>query len=295
MKEKNIKIAVIGGDLRQLYIAKELAELGYSVQVFGIEIQHLEGGENFSRAKTLTQAADEAFIMILPLPFSRDKVTLNAPFSASKIALSDVFSASQKIPYIAVGLIDESQRKAFSESSSVIDYAVGEEFALKNAYATVEAAMSIAIREIPITLRGAHCAITGYGRIGKLLVRALILAGAEVKVFARKALDRVSAELEGARAYDVSKIAENISGTDILINTVPSVIIDERALDVLPVRSTVIELASAPGGLSKKYAEERGIHYVNAQSLPGKYSPISAAKTIVESIFSALSEMEAEI
>lgn len=295
MKKKDIKIAVIGGDVRQLYLAKKLADRGYGVSVFGLEIQRLEGGENFIRATSLSEAADGALMMILPLPFSRDKAVLNAPFSAKKIALSDVYSVAKNLPYIAAGLLDEESRKRFSESSSLIDYAEREEFALKNAYATVEGAISIAIRETPTTLRGSVVAVTGYGRIAKLLVRTLISLGAKVKVFARKNLDRTSAELEGAKAYKISEISENISDVDLLINTVPSVIINEKALGKFPKNTVIIELASAPGGVNKRAAEDLGIHFVNAQSLPGKYSPVSAAETILESIFATLSEMEASI
>ena len=295
MKEKNIKIAVIGGDARQLYIAKELSNLGYDVYIFGIEIQRLEDGENFTRCQTLYEAADETFMMVLPLPFSRDKSTLNAPFSAKKIALSEIYAVSKEVPYIAAGLIDEVSRKKFSDDCFLIDYAQSEEFSVKNAYATVEGALSIAIREIPITLRGSIVAVTGYGRISKLLVRALVSLGANVKVFARKQLDRTSAGMEGARAYSISDIEENISDVDLVINTVPSVIMDKGALSMLSKRAVIMELASHPGGVVKRDAEDLGIHYVNAQSLPGKYSPISAAKTILESIFTELSEREVPI
>ncbi len=295
MNRKNIRIAVVGGDVRQLYLAKELSARGYDTAVFGMDVQKFESGENFIYAKTLSEAANGALMMILPLPFSRDKITLNAPLSADEIALSDIYAVSKKVPYIAAGIPDDTAVKKLSENSAFIDYAKREEFALANAFATVEGALAIAIREMPITLRGSVCAVTGYGRIGKILVRTLVMLGAKVKVFARKNLDRISAELDGASAYKISEIAQSISDVDLLINTVPSVIIGEEALRALPENAVIIELASSPGGIHGQDAEKLGVRLINAQSLPGKYSPESAAKTILESIFAALSEMEVPI
>ena len=227
---------------------------------------------------------------ILPLPFSRDKATLNAPLATEIINLSDIYAECSKVPYIAAGLPDSESKSRLSGTSLLIDYATREDFALKNALATVEGTLAIAIREMPITLHGSVCAVTGYGRIGKILVRTLISLGAKVKVFARKNTDRVSAEIDGAVSFDISDISENVYDVDILINTIPSVIIDENVLKSFPKSGIIIELASPPGGVDKHDAVTSGIRLVNAQSLPGKYSPESAATAIYGSIFSALCE-----
>lgn len=291
----NKKIAVIGGDVRQLYLAREFLKKGYTVTVFGIDIPRLDENDNLIYSKNLSEATENALMAVLPLPFSRDKITLNAPSSTETIFLSDIYTYCSKIPYIAAGLPDTESKNKLSGKSLLIDYATREDFTLKNALATVEGALAIAIREMPITLHGSVCAVTGYGRIGKILVRKLISLGASVKVFARKSNDRISAEIDGAKAFDTKDISKNIYDTDILINTVPSVIIDEKVLRNFPKSSIIIELASAPGGVDKHDAVISGIRFVNAQSLPGKYSPKSAAKAIYDSIFSALGEEGVEI
>lgn len=286
----NKKIAVIGGDIRQLYLARELLKKGFLVNIFGIDIQKLDENDSLIYAKSLREAVENSLIVILPIPFSRDKSTLNAPLATSVINLSDIYSACSNVPYIAAGLPDSESKSRLSDGSILIDYAVREDFALKNALATVEGALAIAIREMPITLHGSVCAVTGYGRIGKILVKTLVSLGARVKVFARKNTDRISAEIDGGTAFDIDDLAENISDVDILINTVPSIIIKEDVLKSFPKSSILIELASPPGGVDKHDAVIHGIRLVNAQSLPGKYSPESAAKAIYTSIFSALCE-----
>lgn len=291
----NRKIAVIGGDIRQLYLAKEFLKKGYTVTVFGIDMPRLDENDNLIYSKNLSEATENAFMAILPLPFSRDKTTLNAPSATETILLSDIFTSCADVPYIAAGLPDTESKNKLSHKSLLIDYATREDFTLKNALATVEGALAIAIREMPITLHGSVCAITGYGRIGKILTRTLIALGADVKVFARKGIDRISAQIDRAKAFDTKDISENIYDVDILINTVPSVIIEENVLRNFPKSAVIIELASLPGGVDKHDAVTRGIRLVNAQSLPGKYSPKSAAKAIYDSIFSALYEKGVEI
>ena len=291
----NKKIAVIGGDVRQLYLARELLKKGYVVTVFGIDIPRLDEKDNLIYSKNLSEATENAIMAVLPLPFSRDKITLNAPSSTEAILLSDIYSYCSDIPYIAAGLPDTESKNKLSGKSFLIDYATREDFTLKNALATVEGAVAIAIREMPTTLHGSVCAVTGYGRIGKILVRTLLSLGASVKVFARKNTDRISAQIDGAKAFDSKDISENIYDTDILINTVPSVIIEEKVLKNFPKSSIIIELASPPGGVDKHDAVISGIRLINAQSLPGKYSPKSAAKAIYDSIFSALREEGVEI
>ena len=291
----NKKIAVIGGDVRQLYLARELLKKGYTVTVFGIDIPRLDEKDNLIYSKNLSEATENAIMAVLPLPFSRDKITLNAPSSTETILLGDIYSYCSDIPYIAAGLPDTESKNKLSGKSFLIDYATREDFTLKNALATVEGAVAIAIREMPTTLHGSVCAVTGYGRIGKILVRTLLSLGASVKVFARKNTDRISAQIDGAKAFDIKDISENIYDTDILINTVPSVIIEEKVLKNFPKSSIIIELASPPGGVDKHDAVISGIRLINAQSLPGKYSPKSAAKAIYDSIFSALREEGVEI
>ncbi len=291
----NKKIAVIGGDVRQLYLARELSKKGYAVTVFGIDIPRLDEKDNLIYSKNLSEATENAIMAVLPLPFSRDKITLNAPSSTETILLGDIYSYCADIPYIAAGLPDTESKNKLSGKSFLIDYATREDFTLKNALATVEGAIAIAIREMPTTLHGSVCAVTGYGRIGKILVRTLLSLGASVKVFARKNTDRISAQIDGAKAFDIKDISENIYDTDILINTVPSVIIEEKVLKNFPKSSIIIELASPPGGVDKHDAVISGIRLINAQSLPGKYSPKSAAKAIYDSIFSALREEGVEI
>ena len=55
----NKKIAVIGGDVRQLYLAKEFLKKGYTVTVFGIDIPRLDENDNLTYIKTIKGSYQE--------------------------------------------------------------------------------------------------------------------------------------------------------------------------------------------------------------------------------------------
>ena len=275
------KIAVIGGDLRQLETAKAFAEEGYRVSVYGLDVLGDKPNvKNLTKAEDLKEALYLADCVILPLPFSYDNDKVNAPLSTKPIMLSELFAHLSRHQKIAAGLLGASLPEGFS----VFDYAAGETFAVKNARATVEGAIAIAIRESAITLCHANAVITGYGRIGKMLARTLADLVAKVTVIARSSRDRAWAWSEGFSAYGFHFLPELVKTCDFLFNTVPSEVITRSVLHAMREDTTVIELASLPGGIDLRAAGERHIRVTSALGLPGKYSPKTAGRIIADCV-----------
>ena len=69
------------------------------------------------------------------------------------------------------------------------DYAKREDFAYLNAVPTAEGAIQLAMEELPVTLAGAHCLVTGYGRVARALSELLVAMRANVTVAVRKCAD----------------------------------------------------------------------------------------------------------
>lgn len=277
------KIAVIGGDLRQLEAAKSFAQRGYDCQVFGLDVI---GDSRFTEtvpvraADSLADALRGADLVLLPLPYSHDGVTVHAPLSTQKITVSSLFTLLSEKQKIAAGLLGQSLPKPFS----CFDYAASEVFAIRNARATVEGALAIAIRETPMTLCGATVSVVGYGRIGKMLSSALASLGAKVSVFARSPDQRAWAQAEGLTAYALDSLGSQAHSWDVLFNTVPSRVITEEILAAMKKDAVIIELASLPGGVDLHGAAKHGIHMITASGLPGKYSPQSAGRIIADTV-----------
>ena len=268
------KIAVIGGDLRILEAAKALAIKGYSVFVYGIDVREGSLG-SANEAKSLEEALKNAGLVILPIPYSRDDGILNAPLSTHPIKLSELWELADDGVAIAAGMADGIPSKF-----RVFDYLKDEEFALRNAAASVEGAIAVAIRETDFTLLSSKCLVLGYGRIGKLLSGHLRDLGADVTVFARSPLDRVRSEISSIRALDYSSLAREAETADIIFNTVPTTLVTRSVLEGANREMVIIDLSSSPGGVDRHAADSFGIKTVTALGLPGKFSPKSAGKII---------------
>ena len=283
------KIAVLGGDMRQIHIARYYKEKGYEVITAA---NSLSDDEYPFNKESLSYLLSELDMMILPLPMTRDGITLNAPHSKDIISLDDIFSVTYGVAVIALPETNADIKKMISDDTFLIEYAKSEEFILKNALASAEGALAVSISESDKTIFGSVYAICGYGRIGRILTHMLVALGADVKVFARKSRDRTLAILDGANGFDISEISDNIYDVDVIINTVPAVIMGEKELSHRKKELIIIELASLPGGVCENVCESLGVRLISAHSLPGKFSAYSSAHYIIECICDILKENE---
>lgn len=278
------KIAVIGGDLRQLEAAKAFSVKGYECHVYGLDVVgDSRSFDGIIKSDSLSEALFSAHLVLLPLPYSRDGIHINAPLSTQKIKIASLFPLLSPRQKIAAGLLGATLPEGFE----AFDYAASESFAIRNARATVEGALAIAIRETPITLNGADILVVGYGRIGKMLASTLKDLGAKVTVIARRAADRALAWSQGLGGENYDAFVSLATHCDMIFNTVPAIVITAEILAALPKDTIIIELASPPGGIDLRDAAELGAHVVSALGLPGKFSPKTAGHIITDCVSDA--------
>ncbi len=261
-----MKIHLMGGDERQLYLADYISDRG-----FPVSLSYLGG----------TASPDwEADVLILPLPVSRDGETLNAPLSQETIPLKTIFEQF-KGSFLFGGKFPKSA------PSSAIDYLAPEEVTLANASLTAEGAVALAIQSTPFSLQKEPVLILGAGRIGQLLALRLIALGAKVTVAARRAESLALCEALGAEGRFYEDVPYR--RFRLVLNTVPAEVLPEGRLCLLPEGALLMELASAPGGFDPHLAEQLGLQVLPAPGLPGKLMPESAARCIGKFI---IKEME---
>lgn len=286
--DKNIKLALLGGDARQRYLACELANRGFETAVWGI------GGDacigEAVKCRDPQSAIASASAVILPLPATFDGVTLNSEYE-ERIKLNAILDMT--CAPIFGGKLSESFLLAAKERKKrVIDYFESETLQIRNAVPTAEGAISIAMQHLDKTLMGSRAVVVGYGRIGQMLVGLLIRMGAEVTVAARNRLQLASARNFGAKTLLLDASVQ-LSGLlplcekgafDVVFNTVPARLFDAEILSHMPSDILLIDLSSVPGGIDFAAAKERGISAVWALSLPGKYAPESAGLIICDTL-----------
>lgn len=276
---------VIGGDVRMKYLAQSIAADGYPVCVCGLEkLGTCRGAAECD----LPQLAAKSSVILLPLPATKDGLFLNAPYAENEIRLDDDFSRLFMHKTVCGGML---QRLTASSSLwreiEPEDYYRREELAVGNAIPTAEGAVGIAIREYPGTINGAKCLITGFGRIGKNLAIILRGMGAEVFCAARKKADLMQMRAFGVQPLTYREISRRF---DLIFNTVPAKVLTSPVLMQQTRDTLIIELASAPGGIDLKRAEELHLHVIDAPSLPGRVAPKTAAEYIKEAVYNILEE-----
>ena len=114
--------------------------------------------------------------------------------------------------------------------------------------------------------------------------------GANVYVAARKTEDIAWINALSYRAVRLNQLDEYMDNMDFVFNTVPSLILNKERLERLHRKALVIDLASKPGGVDFKWAEELGINTIHALGLPGKVAPVTAARIIKDTIYNILEE-----
>ncbi len=281
------RISVIGGDLRQISAAKRLAEQGYDVKVYGFSSDHLDGFSEFSGSSDFSQATEEADCVLLPLPVSKDGAMLNTPLWENCLPLEDLFS---KIPKETAVFCGMSGKLPACYRDCVIDYAKEEDFLLKNAYLTAEAAVGIAICETPISFLHASVLITGYGRIGSFLAKMLKNLGAITYVAARRDTHFAKMEAEGHIPVSYESLPAILPKMELIFNTVPTLIFDDSLIGEVSKESLFVDLASLPGGIDFTSAKARGLKVIHALSLPGKIAPVSSGKIVADTVIRLLSK-----
>lgn len=284
-----IKAAVIGGDMRQGYLVYSLLNAGFAVSAYGVK------GDCPNICQTLDEALTNANIAMLPYPVSPDGVFLNAICDTCNIKLDDLFKQIHECgikTVIGGGFKSKCTELAQKYGLNIFDYGTSEAVKVKNALCTAEGAIEIAMRELPINVHGAECAVLGYGRIGRMLATRLDLLGAQVSVYARKSEALALAECDGLSAKSFDILSYGCDKYNVIFNTVPALVLGKDALSALKRDCLIIDLASAPGGVDFAEVERLGLKVIWALSLPGKCSPKSAAQIICDATLKYLRERE---
>ena len=294
MVNDDIKIALLGGDRRQIYALEAISGAVGELFVCGLprELVPEACAHNVHFCDNLADAISGAHVVVLPFPTSSDGVRISSPLDREGV-IADV-KLNSLLTYLdsSVQVIGGKIPPAFAcaardRGAHVFDLLELESLEIKNAHITAEAAVSVAMNNLNKCISASKIAVTGFGRISKQLCRLLYALGADVTVAARKDSDLAFAQTLG---YSVLKISGErwcdplTKGYDVIYNTVPHTIFDRRFLESVSKKTLIVELASVPGGFDICAAQELGTNISWALSLPGKYAPESAGALIGECV-----------
>lgn len=288
MISQTFDFSVIGGDMRQVYIARKLLDAGYRVCCFSLcNSSDADASEHshtsFHVSETLMDAVRLSHTVIAPVPLSIDGSRLNT--KTGSISLDDLADCLRSGQCLFAGCIPGAFSSALSRKNiSVMDFMNSEELALYNSIATAEGAVAEAICQSPRNLHGSRCLILGYGKCAKTLASLLKGLHCQVHVCARNRVQQAEAAIFSDGVYDLHQLKQALKESDFIFNTVPALLLDREMLSLVRPYACILDLASAPGGTDFAEAQRLGLSARLMPGLPGRYAPESSAEAIVDLI-----------
>ena len=118
MNKKDVFL-IVGGDLRQTYLAEILAEHG-RVYTFGLD-------KNFVSKKTvpvnsIEEVPETVDYLILPLPVTNDGVNVNMPFHSEKVSLYSLIPILNHNAVVFGGKVGKESAIFTYKGFEVVDY-----------------------------------------------------------------------------------------------------------------------------------------------------------------------------
>ena len=270
-----MNICVMGGDLRNFFLAKLLSKEKHEVKVYGFEKI-----ENFKECETYENMISSSEIVVLPIPFTKDKKTINMPLSNRNIRIQELAYHLENKTIFVGNMPEDIQEILKEKQNEVIDFMKKEEFAVLNAIPTAEATIEIILKNTNKILQGSHCLILGFGRIGKVLAHKLQGLSVNVTCMITNEVEKAWATAYGYQTTTIEKLQNyytKIKQYDIIINTIPKIIFKEELKEIKK-ETLVIDLASKPYGIDRKIVEEENINFIEALGLPRKISTNDISK-----------------
>lgn len=274
---KSKKLLLAGGDARSEYTEEYLSSRGFETVVYEKE-----------RRKFLDSLGDKGITVILPLPITRDGETINiTKENISPLKIQTLVSALKVGDTVIGGKIKKELSDRLAEKGiTVFDY-YDENFVELNAVVTARALTAL-LSERKLTLNGKKTAVTGFGKCAKAICRLFYDNGTDFLVTARNENDVLLAKSMNYKSVKLDDFTEELPSVDIIVNTVPARILDDRFLQKLKPGTVIVDIASAPFGVDINLAANYAVRVIRALSLPGKYLPCDAGIIIGRKVESFL-------
>ncbi|MET3682188.1 dipicolinate synthase subunit A [Alkalibacillus flavidus] len=277
-------VLIVGGDARYFELMKQLILYDASVYAIGFDdaTDDIDGV-----VLTTEQNIDHHLfdVVILPISGVDDKGNVDTHFRRPAIKLThDWFGHFTKECIIFTGIVTSFLKQLERQHANVMALMDRDDIAIYNSIPTAEGAVMLAIQHTDVTIHDANVVILGYGRVGKTLVNTFQGLGAQVSVYARQKRDLARIYEAQAQPITDEQLLSSIEGADLLINTIPKLIVTPEMIRVLPTSCFILDLASKPGGVDFRFAKKRGIEAMLAPSLPGLVAPKTAGKMLAHVI-----------
>ena len=277
---KGVSICMLGGDRRELELAKALLEQQVNLRLVGFEFE--PGLEEAEFVSDPVVAVKDVQVVIAPM--SNTDLTGKIKTRLDKkepIDLLQIIGVLPERTILFVGVAKPViQQAVYKKKLLLVETAEVDEIAILNSIPTAEGAIQLAMEQKPITIHGSKCLVLGFGRCGMTLARKLDALGANVTVASRNVADLARIVEMGLKPLLLSDL-DTETNFDFVFNTIPALVLTASYLELINKDALIIDLAAEPGGTDFHAAKEFGILAILALSLPGKVAPITSGQILI--------------
>lgn len=157
-----------------------------------------------------------------------------------------------------------------------------EEFVKLNSILTAEGLLAYLIMHRRHPLYLSRVMVLGYGHCAQSIIDDLLALNAKVTVSVRNEKYKQDIEERGASYQHIQEL--DLKNIDILVNTIPSVVVDKKELDQANSHMMIVDIASYPYGINHHYALSQGFNCQILSAIPCKYAYGCAGEMIANVI-----------
>jgi dipicolinate synthase subunit A len=279
-----LNILVIGGDKRQQEVINCLLKKQHIIDLVGFKNLNIDK-KLLNKINIENVDLKKYHIIIFPVTGINNDLTIKTEYDNNISLPLDFFERTKPNCIIFSGIrtnrIEEMNRKANRQIIYLMEY---QDVAIANSIPTTEGIIMNLVENTDYTIHSSNILVLGYGNVGKTLVRTLDGLGANVSVLINNNEDYerlIELRIDPINSLEILK---KISKYNIIINTIPSLILDKNLLDNVKKDSYILDIASAPGGVDYDYANKLNIKNNIYQGIPGKIAPVTAGKILYKKI-----------
>ncbi len=192
-----------------------------------------------------------------------------------------VNSIPQRTTIFAGSISEELLNILKGKKIKYINFMANEDFVLKNATLTAEGFLSVLILNTKSSIYDQQILILGSGRVAKAVGYLFYKLGLTFDFAMRNEKEYNHSKLFARKCYLGDNYKNNLKDYDVIVNTIPAVIFDNKDVNKFKEDCCMFELASKQcleGVLGTNF------NYVLCPALPSKYTPKTAANLMIEII-----------
>lgn len=282
-----MKILFLGGDRRQLEIIKYLSSKNHEIDVVGFK--NVEFNNKVNQLNLNNINIGNYDVIVFPVNGVKEDYSVSTSFDDDKIVLHQnlLVGAKQKC-FIFTGIMTEELKNMLHQAGKKAHILMDDmEVKKKNSIPTVEGILADVIQNTDFTIDKAKIFVIGYGNVGKLLVEYLIQMGAKVTVGIIEDKDYeylAKHYINCLYTTNYLRMNRTIQDSDVIINTVPKMVIDEDYLKQIKKELYILDISSKPYGIDFEAAKKNHVRTKRYQAIPAVVAPKTAGEILSRKI-----------